>query len=1172
MAKTFGNTWWGEQWLNSLTHLDYENRIPRGASYARKGAVVDVKINGNIVSAKVAGSRRTPYRVTLIIPPFFADQVDQLIDAIMARPALISKLLNRELDPQILTIAQRLGLKVFPSQWTDFKMQCNCPDWAVPCKHLAAVIYMLSQEIDNNPFRVFEMHCVDLIGELNKRGIVIKSSNNMGIPMFDSLLIPRKKVQTDLPIFQRIDFSGLSDITEPLINLLPDNPVFDNRGNFKEKYSGIVQKTVRNAQRVFSKNLSPEGLFLNIKEPLPLPKRAEACVEIDDMMGAVIDLHWDIAANDKKLPTYTIEQFAWALHSIHPDFLSDYQPSIAALHQAYFAALNLLTKGAVVPRIVKLADKQFAVCWQPAFIDPQIRKIFTQLEAIFPGNTVMARLKKRKKHIPLDNQASSVVSLFLNLLIKNLAGNRSNDYLSDLFFASSPYAFVSPGELEQPGGIQTWLDRFFLGKGGFRPVFTVDEEDGQFFLNIAIEQTNDEYVEPIALNRIFTDSTFLKDRFGILQEITLLTPFVDGLNEYINNNAVHPIQLDLSTLAPFLMKSVPAIRLLDVKVILPKCLQSLIRPKATLKIDRKDQVADGYIRLDDLLTFDFRVAIGNEILSVEDFQKLIKHASGLIKFKESYIYVDEKDIQHIRKALSSPPRLSKAQLLQAALTKEHDATPVEISSQVDALIKELTSDENIALPQKIMAKLRPYQERGFSWMYRNMRIGFGSIIADDMGLGKTLQVITLLLKIKEEGALNKQKALIVAPTGLLTNWEAEFARFAPSLSVHTYHGTSRNLKNFDEDVLLTSYGMIRSDASVLKKRKWEIMVIDEAQNIKNHSTEQSKAVKSISAGVHVAMSGTPVENRLTEFWSIMDYANKGYLDTVNQFVTDFAKPIQLTNDMDCVNRFRKITAPFMMRRLKSDRSIISDLPDKIELNRFSQLTAPQAALYDQTLETAMTTIEAIVDTDRESLFTRQGLVLQLILALKQICNHPTQFLKNGDLRPELSGKVDLLMELLQTIIESDEKVLIFTQFREMGEMLQSFIEQQFGERPMFYHGGCSIEQRKEMVERFQKNKADKVFILSLKAAGTGLNLTAASHVIHYDLWWNPAVEAQATDRAYRIGQNKNVMVYRFITKNTFEERIDQMIQDKKKLADLTVASGESWIGKLSNKELREIFG
>jgi SNF2 family DNA or RNA helicase len=609
---------------------------------------------------------------------------------------------------------------------------------------------------------------------------------------------------------------------------------------------------------------------------------------------------------------------------------------------------------------------------------------------------------------------------------------------------------------------------------------------------------------------------------------------------------------------------------LDIKILLPKALQTLLRPKASVKL-KKNESGKSFVNLNDLLSFDWQVALGDTVVSQHEFNQLLKTAAKLFKFKENYIYVDETDLEKLHKAFAAD-KLTPFQMLQMALAEEHEGAPVTLTDEVRDLIKELTTAEDIPLPQGIEAQLRPYQHRGFSWMYRNSRIGFGSVIADDMGLGKTLQVISVLMKFKEENSINaKRKALVVVPTGLLTNWQAEIEKFAPSLTSHIFHGQMRDLLQFDADVLLTTYGVLRSDFETLKKQKWQVMIIDEAQNIKNHSTAQSKAVKSIPADIRIAMSGTPVENRLTEFWSIMDFTNKGYLGTVKLFKQDFANPIQMFNDEQVAHKFKKITAPFMMRRMKSDKSIISDLPDKIEQNQLAQLTKQQAALYQKTMQAAMREIEGCGD-DHQSLFKRQGLVLQMILALKQICNHPTQFLKNGKFDASLSGKTELLFELLDSIVESGEKVLVFTQFAEMGKLLERFIDERFGEKPLFYHGGSNVKKREEMVHRFQHSRADQIFLLSLKAAGTGLNLTAASHVIHYDLWWNPAVENQATDRAYRIGQQKNVMVHRLICKNTFEERIDEMIQQKKHLAEMTVATGENWIGKLSNKELREMFG
>lgn len=1160
MATSYGNTWWGSHWLKSLDHIDYDNRLPRGRAYARNGSVKKVIITGNRITAKVAGSRPRPYDISITIPAFTAQQIRLLMDEIVLRPALISKLLNRELDPEILDIAERLGLKVFPKQWKDFKMDCNCPDWAVPCKHLAAVIYVVSQEIDNNPFLVFSMHCVDLPAELQRRGITIDTKEKREVPLLSDLLIHKKprELSDEVPLFRRIDFSALGDLTEPLIQLLPANPPFYNNGDFREKYRVQLMKVVKNVQRVFNKKLDYTLLFPANPKPETITRRNERSVMIDDS-GI-----WKEKNPDGLL---------LALTGLNPDFLADYQPGVAALHQTLFCSLHLLAHGAITPQIIQLPNKKLAIRWLPAMLDREVKKVIDQLDLLLPDGLLAFMPGERKTAIAICNQAESLVSLFLGRFIASLSPKTYDDLLLSLFFKSQPYAFAGVGQQETGGAIQVWLDRYYLTNRQYQPLFIVKEDAiGGFDLNICIEDTAHPDEEAAPLAEILTAKKYEQNRFRILQELTLLSSFVAGLNEYINRSAATPIHFSDATFAPFLFHIIPAIRLLNIRVILPKSLQQLIRPKATLRLTKKSATDEkAFLRFDDLLSFDWQIALGDEVIGLADFMKLTDKATGLLRFKQQYIYVDESDLEKIRKALAIDT-LSPIQLLQAALTEEYQSATIQLSDEVRALIRELTSQEVIPLPESLQATLRPYQERGFSWMYRNRKIGFGSIMADDMGLGKTLQVITLLLKLKEEGQLQKEKALIVVPTGLLTNWQAEIERFAPSLTTFLYHGAARGLKEFDADLLLTTYGILRSDVALLKKKKWQVVVIDEAQNIKNQDTAQSKAIRSIPAATHIAMSGTPVENRLSEFWSIMDFANKNYLGTHDWFRKEYSQPIQVFNDTACAARFRKVTAPFMMRRMKSDKSIINDLPDKIELDKYARLTQPQAALYEQTLKAAMNEIEGLDTTNQESLFKRQGLILQMILALKQICNHPTQFLKDGKADSSLSGKTEMLLDLVESITASGEKVLIFTQFHEMGSLLQTFLEERLGERPMFYHGGCSLKERESLVARFQNNRADRVFLLSLKAAGTGLNLTAASHVIHYDLWWNPAVEAQATDRAYRIGQNKNVMVHRFITKDTFEERINDMIQKKKNLADMTVTSGESWIGKMSNKELKDLFG
>lgn len=844
------------------------------------------------------------------------------------------------------------------------------------------------------------------------------------------------------------------------------------------------------------------------------------------------------------------------LLDINIDFLRDYDDSIVALRSVLICALQLIAHGCIVPQIYydlviskgrgrakAKEEKEYHIIWQPAMIDDATRSIIGRL-----------------------GQSKELVSKMITSLVPMLSHESKDELFYDLFFKAECSRFNGIGETNTPGGIRSWLDRYFM-QNKHQVTFLIDETEKGFAVDV---KTDGHPLEDVMTKKAYTSS-----RMEILRQLAILCDIVDGLDAYINDKGKRSIEFTMQTFPTFLLQVIPAMRLLGVNVIMPKALQTLIRPQISVKLKSKGKDSNGFLSMGDLLDFNWQVAVGNVFLSPEEFDRLLGRASGLLRFKEQYVYIDEAGMSKLQKVLNAPPKIKPGELLQAALCGEYKGAPVELTNEVRELIRQFTSQSIIPLPESINAQLRPYQERGFSWMYRNMKIGFGSIIADDMGLGKTLQVITLLAKMKEEGAMDKKKALVVVPTGLLHNWQSEVKRFAPQLTTGVYHGTARDLKDDNcknADIILSTYGVVRSDADILKKQKWQVLVIDEAQNIKNSDTAQSKAIHSIPANCHIAMSGTPVENRLSEFWSIIDFTNKGYLGSAKDFSDSYAKPIQKYGDSRVAERFRKVTAPFLMRRLKTDKSIISDLPDKIERNELASLTPEQAALYQETVNKCMAVIERMEGEDHQTLFKRQGLILQMMLALKQICNHPTQYLKDNRMDATLSGKTEMLLDMLRSIIDADEKVLIFTQFREMGDLLQHFIRTTLDEEPMFYHGGCSLKQRQEMVDRFQNNRNDRIFILSLKAAGTGLNLTAATHVIHYDLWWNPAVEAQATDRAYRIGQHKNVQVHRFITQNTFEERIDAMIQEKKHLADLTVSTGESWIGKLSNKELHEIFG
>jgi SNF2 family DNA or RNA helicase/uncharacterized Zn finger protein len=1177
----YGQTWWGERWLDALANIDFSNRLPRGKTYANNGSVQKILIEGNQITAKVRGSRPKPYDINIVVPPFDLKDEQKLIEKIIANPILISKLLNRELDPQILTMAQSLGIKVFPSSWNDLKMSCSCPDWAVPCKHLASVIYKTCSEIDNNPFLVFNLHRLDLVKALQEKNISIEDHVQVRLPSLTELLgvpstsNPRPKSAVKKPgkegqnatITVDINYSLIANILEPLCHILQDNPPFYVHGNFRAEYEKILQHISKEASRFFSGKSELPGTPIK-KYQQNDAKTNENLIGFQDAIRIMIspDGAHNIMVGDKGM---TLLQLSRALHVLIPAQLPDYHDSVAMLYEMQLFALNLIEKGAILPKIYLSGENEYLVRWLPALIDKNVQDIVHHLEDKFTNSPQFYHL--RRKWVLCEKSVVSLCSLFLGNFIEGWSGSMAENKVTDLFFYAIPQTFDEAGEKEIPAGIAAWLSRLAISNKEFVPALKIElEGEALFGLNLQVENRKTAGALPISIESILADQKFEKNRYPILQNITLLSNFINGLDDYIGRGAKGNIIFTSKEFGHFLFDTLPALKLLDIKTILPKELQHIYKPEPGLRLKAKSKDSKGSIRLDDLLSFDRMIALGDELVEEDEFQKLVMKSHGIVKFRNRYIYLDTKDLERLQKALIQPPKLSPIELLRITLSEEYLGVPVQMTGEVRKLIEEFTSVDAIPVPKKLKAVMRPYQLRGYSWMYRNTRIGFGSVIADDMGLGKTLQVIATLLKFKEEKLLKTEKALVIVPTSLLTNWSKEIERFAPALNSEIYHGGVRTLEQKKYDVLLTTYGVARSDSNKLKKMKWFVVVTDEAQNIKNNDTAQTKAAKAIPAKTYIAMSGTPVENRLSEFWSIMDFANRGLLGNQNYFRNEFGKPIEQHRDIEALDRFRKITEPFLLRRMKTDKTIIADLPDKLEQNQFCNLTKEQAALYQTTLEKAMADIEGI-SGNKEQMFHRQGLVLQMIMALKQICNHPAQFLKNKKFEPEASGKTLLLLDLLESMHQNHEKTLIFTQFTQMAEMLKGFIQEKFGYEPLYLHGSQNRNQRDDMVNRFQTMQNERIFILSLKAGGTGLNLTAAQNVIHYDLWWNPAVEAQATDRAYRIGQTKNVMVHRFITQGTFEERINEMIQSKKELAELSVKTGENWIGNLSSKELKEIF-
>jgi hypothetical protein len=661
---------------------------------------------------------------------------------------------------------------------------------------------------------------------------------------------------------------------------------------------------------------------------------------------------------------------------------------------------------------------------------------------------------------------------------------------------------------------------------------------------------------------------------GLAEASRLFPPIDASLSER------RPVTLSLTVVqaADFLADGAAALSAAGFGVLLPSELtaKGARRLRARLRVgqpvtDPGAGLIDGGLSGDSLKAFRWEAAIGDDPLSAEEFAEIVALKQPLVLWKGQWIRLDAGELPKLAKLVGRSGELSGVEALSAALAGSHDTPELGVVEVVaDGPLRELVERLRGGDPGRepyltgVEATLRDYQRRGVAWLQAMSDLRLGAVLADDMGLGKTLQTICLLA-----GRDARRPHLVVCPTSVVGNWERELARFAPYLPVLSHHGPDRPV-TVDEfkpgAVTVTSYGLLRRDADLLTTVDWDVVVLDEAQQIKNQAAQGARVAKRLPAQSRVALTGTPVENRLSELWSIMDFANPGLLGPFTRFKEHFAVPVERWRDPDATGRLRRMVAPFLLRRLKSDPAVAADLPPKIESVVACTLTREQATLYQATVSALM---------DDEGLgegITRQGRVLKLLTALKQICNHPAQYLGQSGPLGGRSGKLARATELLTEIIDNGERALVFTQYREMGDLLARHLRAVLRlPKVPFLHGGIDRKGRDAMVAAFQSDdSAPPLLLVSLKAGGTGLNLTRASQVLHYDRWWNPAVEDQATDRAYRIGQTRTVNVHKLVTGGTLEERISALLEQKRSLADAVVGAGETWLGDLDDADLRAL--
>jgi SNF2 family DNA or RNA helicase len=929
-----------------------------------------------------------------------------------------------------------------------------------------------------------------------------------------------------------------------------------------------------------------------------------------------------------------------AFSAPQPDPTASFAPAPDLRYWSMVSALALETLAAhkLVPVIVNEGKAYFAR-WLPVLDSPKDAARLKQLENTMPAVcraalTPTPHLHLRQVQVSAasptergEQSPKNLLTSFLNIFCDALAREWGKSAAPKFYYDDSPAhrwieALFSEKATVKLSNAQAqnlatshraWMRNLHVaGDAAFRIAFRLEAPALQkqpWYLHYLIQAKDDPSLL-IPADEVWKKTrgvlTHLGHRFEQPQEKLLAglgyaARLFPPVTESLKGKRPTELTVDANGAYTFLRETAPLLEGAGFGILVPPWWNkkgARLGVKVKMKSKGSDANARSRMSMENLVNYQWKLSLGETELTEAEFKALAKLKSPLVQIRGQWVTLDAEQIEAAIKfweqhQLAGEMSLLEAMKLGLGGETSADGLPidgVECHGWLAAWLEKFPKGDAVAQsekleqlqqPNSLKGQLRPYQLYGYSWLAFLRKWGLGACLADDMGLGKTIQTISLLLR--EKGTKKKLSApvLLIAPTSVVTNWEREIGKFAPGLRTYVHRGASR-LRGEEmraavkgQDVVLTSYPIARLDAESIHSIKWLAVILDEAQNIKNPEAKQTQAIRKIEAEFRIALTGTPVENRLSELWSIMHFLNPGYLGARKSFRENFALPIERYHDEEAIKQLKQLTTPFILRRVKTDPRVISDLPDKVETKVYCTLTEEQATLYEAVVQDVMKQIE---EEDAQSV-KRRGLVLSMMMQLKQICNHPVQYLhqagKNGaDVSlDDRSGKLERLGELLEEVLaaERNDRALIFTQFAEMGAMLADYLPRAFGAGTQFLHGGTPAKARDQMVERFQEAEhAPPIFILSLKAGGTGLNLTRANHVFHFDRWWNPAVEDQATDRAFRIGQRRNVQVHKFVTAGTLEEMIDDMIESKKGLAQAVVGSGEGWLTELSTAELRKI--
>jgi uncharacterized Zn finger protein/superfamily II DNA or RNA helicase len=1155
----YGTTAWGQWFVEALEGFDESGRLSRGKSYANTGKVFELTAEGRVVAAKVEGHSKPWYKVTITFPQLEKPKQDEVRTIIADDPMLLARIEAGESPPEFALELKKRGIDLIPTSWNSMKRSCSCPDWGDPCKHMAAVYYLLAKEIDRDPRLLFRL-----------RGIELPSSHQgatFGAPAHDvEAKLTAQKRETAPPVAIPQD-PPASPIFESyanfVISLIPPSTAFsseDFRLSLAEFYHRALAATsceedgasIRPADDSMERRFSEARYSIEVSQ-------AFAAGRVSAAAGPRPLICVAIRGSEEKKLTLVLASGLFLGFS-NPEGNDGYR----FLYYLFRLIKALRSAAAFVPVPVTDGD-DLRVAWEPLPRAKDVQSALGEMASYDPGILTVKGKGQKSEGVRGRVCVDYLVSAFLLEWVETLgyrptgmkAAQRA---LVELFFDRASIDCSRPGERGLPGALASWLAIYAIDFGHDRYRLTIDskgEGGNDFDLKMDLMVPGSEGERPKAMSLKKAASLMGAE---ILAGPAALSSYLPELRSLATEKSVRVTE---DRLTFFLGEAPKLLSMLGFEVILPKSLRKALDPRLVLKVEAKDSRAlRSYLDINDVLSYDWRIAIGDETLDLKDFERLVKSQKAVVLFHDGFVRIDPEEAARLIERAKAARASARSSMPIEAL-KARFAGSAIFSADAEEVVASLFRERELDKPEGLTATLRPYQERGYRWIATNLLSGFGCILADDMGLGKTVQAIAVMERFEEDGLL-PDGVLVVAPAALLSNWERELAKFAPSLGTSLYHGAKRKLDRSSR-VFLTTYQTAARDLRDLEGVTFSLLVVDEAHLLKNAATKAAIAVRSLRSTYRLALSGTPVENRLEDLRSIFDFALPGYLGGAAEFKKEWRVPIEVDRDAKKGEELKRITSPFLMRRLKTDKSIIDDLPDKVETDEYARLSPAQAALYKSVVD------KGLDDLGEAEGIERQALILGLFTSLKQICDHPRVYDKESPPLPALSGKCGLLLALLEEILERREKVLIFSQYVQTLDVLRTVIEKELGEESLVYHGGMSAKKRDETVIAFQNDAAQRVMLVSLKAGGLGLNLTAASHVIHYDLWFNPAVESQATDRAFRIGQTKNVFVHRLITLGTFEEKLDAMIKSKRELAEMSVSSGESWLSRMSDEEIKGLF-